>query len=89
MIAFRAETAMAAILRRHMAKEDEARSLVRELLISSADIEPDDFAGTLTIRIHRMTSPAHDEAISALLYELTARKFRHPETGATLIYVLV
>ena len=89
MIAFRAETAMVAILRRHMAKEDEARSLVRELLISSADIEPDDSARTLTIRIHRMTSPAHDKAIAALLHELTAREFRHPDTGAKLVYVLV
>ena len=89
MIAYRAETALVAILRRHMAKEDEARALVRELLISSADIEPDDSAGTLTIRIHRMACPVHDKATAALMEELTERKFHHPETDAKMIYVLV
>jgi len=88
MIAYRAETAMVAILRRHLKKEDEARALVRELFVSSADIDPDEEGKTLTIRIHRMASPAHDEAVAALLAELTARKFRHPETGAIMIYAL-
>ncbi len=89
MIAYRAETALVAILRRHLEKEDEARALVRELMISSADIEPDDSGKTVTIRIHRMASPVHDTAVGALLDELTARQFCHPETGAKMIYRLV
>ena len=71
MIAYRAETAMVTLLRRYLNKEDEARALVRELFVSSADIEPDDFGKTLTIKIHRMASPVHDKAIAALLAELT------------------
>ncbi|MEK6654554.1 MAG: putative transposase, partial [Thermodesulfobacteriota bacterium] len=89
MIAYRAETAMVVILRRHLQNENEARALARELLVSSADIEPDEAAKTLTIRIHRMASPVHDNAIAALLDELTKREFHHPETGAKMIYVLV
>lgn len=89
MIAYRAETALVGILRRNLKKEDEARALVRELLVSSADIEPDDSAGTLTIRIHRMAIPAHDMAIASLLEELTEQNFCHPETGAKMIYELV
>lgn len=89
MIAYRAETAMVAILRRHLKKEDEARALVRELFVSSGDIEPDDAAQALTIRIHRMTNPAHDKAITGLLEELTAQAFCHPESGARMIYKLV
>lgn len=89
MIAYRAETALVAILRRHLKKEDEARALIRELFVSSADIEPNDSAKTLTIRIHRMASPAHDKAIAALLQELTNQNFCHPETGAKMIYALV
>ncbi|MDP2842259.1 MAG: hypothetical protein Q8O06_01295, partial [Acetobacterium sp.] len=89
MIAYRAETALVAILRRHLKKEDEARALVRELFVSAADIEPDNIAKTLTIRIHRMASPAHDLAISALLAELSEQKFCHPETGALMVFVLV
>ena len=89
MIAYRAETALVAILRRHLKNEDEARALVRELFVSSADIEPDNLAGTLTIRIHRMASPVHDKAIAALLGELTEQEFCHPETGAKMIFALV
>ncbi len=56
----RAETAMVVLLRRHLATQAEARALVRELLVSAADIEPDDAAQTLTIRVHRMAKPSHD-----------------------------
>lgn len=89
MIAYRAETALVAILRRHLEKEEEARALIRHLFVSSADIEPNDAARTLTIRVHRMACPAHDKAIAALLEELTKQEFIHPETGAKIIYVLV
>ena len=89
MIAYRAETALVALLRRHLAKEAEARALVRELFVSAADIEPDDVAKTLTIKIHRMASPAHDKAVAALLDDLTLQAFCHPETGARMIYELV
>ena len=89
MIAYRAETAMVALLRRHLSKEAEARALVRELLVSDADIEPDDQARTLTIRIHRMANPCHDKAVTELLNELTLQGFCHPETGAKMIYTLV
>ncbi|MDZ7867307.1 putative transposase [Acidovorax sp.] len=89
MIAYRAETAMVALLRRHLTKEAEARALIRELFVSSANIEPDDLAKTLTIRIHRMANPANDKAISALLNDLTLQDFCHPDTGARMIYTLV
>ncbi len=89
MIAYRAETALVAILRRNLKKEDEARALIRELFVSSADIEPNDAAGTITVRIHRMASPVHDNAITALLEELTKQNFCHPETNARMIYELV
>ena len=89
MIAYRAETALVGLLRKHLANEAEARALIRELFVSSADLEPDDAAGTLTIRIHRMASPAHDRAIALLLADLTQAEFRHPETGHRFIYQLV
>ena len=89
MIAYRAETALVALLRRHLNKEDEARALIRELFVSSADIEPDDLARTLTIRVHRMANPAHDKAIAKLLEEINQEEFHHPETGARMIYSLV
>jgi len=88
MIAYRAETALVALLLPHLRKEEEARALVRELLVSSADIEPDAPSETLTIRIHRMACPAHDHAMAQLLNDLTQLEFRHPETRARMIYTL-
>lgn len=88
MIAYRAETALVGLLRPYLAKEEEARALVRELFVSSADLEPDEKENTLTVRIHRMACPAHDKAVGALLEELTQAAFRHPETGARMIYEL-
>jgi hypothetical protein len=88
MIAYRAETALVGLLRPHLAKEEEARALVRELFVSSADLEPNEQDNTLTIRIHRMACPAHDKAIGALLAELNQLAFHHPETKARMIYEL-
>jgi len=73
MIAYRAETALVGLLRPHLAKEEEARALVRELFVSAADLEPNELENTLTVRIHRMACPAHDKAMSALLAELRKR----------------
>lgn len=89
MIAYRAETALVGLLRTHLTKEEEARALIRELFISSADFEPNETDNTLTVRIHRMTTPAHDKAINALLANLNQLHFRHPETNMQLIYQLV
>ena len=42
MIAYRAETAMAVLVREHMARTDDARALLRELYRSEADLLPDE-----------------------------------------------
>ena len=89
MIAYRAETALVSIIRQHLNKEEEARALIRELFVSSADIVPNPDDRTLTIQIHRMASPVHDRAVNALLEELNQLQFCHPETGDRLIYALV
>ena len=89
MIAYRAETALVGLLRPRLANEAEARALVRELFVSSADLMPDDAARTLSVRVHRMASPVHDRAIAQLLADLTEASFRHPETGHRFIYQLV
>ncbi len=89
MIAYRAETALVSILRQHLAKEDEARALIRELFVSSAELIPDVSSKTLPVKILRMASPVHDRAIAALLEELNLLNFCHPETGDRFIYALV
>jgi hypothetical protein len=75
MIAYRAETTLVGLLRPHLAKEDEARAIIRELFVSDADIEPDQKDNTLHVRIHRMACPAHDKAVSMLLDALNNENF--------------
>ncbi len=72
----------------HSSPKNRARALIRELFVFFADLDPDEKAGTLTVRIHRMAFPAHDKAVGALLNELTQVAFVHPETGARMIYEL-
>ena len=88
MIAYRAETAVVGLLKPHLAKEEEARALARELFVSSADLVPNEQENTLTVRVHRMASPSHDKAIRALFSELNILDFQHPQTNAKLIYEL-
>ena len=85
-IAYRAETALVGLLRRHRNQPEDGRGRIRELFTASADIQPDPGAETLTIRIHRMACPAHDKAIAALLTELTAAEYKHPQTQAKMIF---
>src|ERR1035437_8857541 len=63
MIAYRAESSMASLLREHMARGgDDARALLRQIFQTEADLTPDLAANTLTVRLHHLTQAAHDQA---------------------------
>jgi hypothetical protein len=89
MVAYRAETAMAHTLREKMSRNDDARALLRAVYATEADLLPDEVAGTLTVRLHRMASHSHDEAIAHLCIELNATETVYPGTNLRLIYELV
>ena len=55
MIAYRAETALAGILRQTVSRSDETRALLREIFATEADLLPDEASGTLTVRLHHLT----------------------------------
>jgi hypothetical protein len=88
MIAYRAETSMASLLREHLARGDDARALLRQIFVTEADLTPDLVANTLTVRLHHLTQAAHDQAIEKLLAELTATKTVFPGTNLMLIFKL-
>ncbi len=88
MIAYRAETSMASLLREHLARGDDARALLRQLFVTEADLTPDLAANTLTVRLHHLTQAAHDQAIEKLLAELTATQTVFPGTNLTLVFQL-
>ena len=88
LVAYRAETAMAEIVRDKLSHPDEARALVRELFQSSADLTPDEAANTLHVRIHTLASPRTNLAAQHLLDHLNAAEFTYPGTTMKLIYTL-
>lgn len=89
LIAYRAETAMAAILRESLARDDDARSLLRDLFRSEADLLPDPKQGLLAVHVHPMANPRANLAIAHLLENLNAAEFIYPGTKLKLVYSIV
>ncbi len=86
MIAYRAETSLVSILREHLARSDDARTLVRQIFETEADLLPDHKNKTLTIRIHHLTQAAHDQVLEKLCDALNETQTVFPGTDLTLIF---
>ena len=89
MIAYRAETAMAGIVREELARTDDARSLLRDMFRSEADLGPDTKQGVLRVGVHPMANDRSNRAILHLLDHLNAADFTYPGTNLQLVYNLV
>lgn len=89
LIAYRAETALVQIVREKLRRWDDARALVRQLFQSVVDLRPDPQSQTLTIRLHRLSTAAHDEALSHLCEELSATETAYPGTNLKMVYEAV
>ena len=88
MIAYRAETAMANILRPVIKRPDEARTLLRALYATEADLIPDVKAQTLTVRLHHMANKSADIAIQRICDQLNATETLFPRTSLRLVLQL-
>jgi transposase-like protein len=87
MLAFRAETALVRCLTLNGVRtEDDGWALVREMLLSSADIVPQAEQQRLLVRIHSLANPRHNRALAKLCETLNALEFRYPGTDLTLVY---
>jgi transposase len=86
MIAYRAETALASILREKLARTDDARSLLRDLFCSEVDLTPDLAKRVLEVQVHPMSNPRANRAIAQLLAHLNAAEFMYPGTNLQLVY---
>jgi len=89
MIAYRAETAMAGIVKEKMSRQEDGRNLVRAIYSAEADIVPDKAAGTLTVRLHHLANRMSGETVRHLCEELNATMTQFPGTEMRLIYELV
>ena len=88
LIAYRAETALANIVRGKMSHVDEARSLIQELCRCTADIIPNEMLGVLEVRLHTLANPRSNRAVQHLLDHLNAAEYTYPGTNLRLLYSL-
>jgi hypothetical protein len=90
MVAYRAETAMAILVKDFMARgDDDARSFLREVFNTEADIIPNNEEGTLTVRLHHLANHMSDEAAQSLAKHLTDTETIYPGTNLRLLCELV
>jgi hypothetical protein len=89
MIAYRAETAMAQIIRSQISRKDDARSILRALYANEADLHPDYEQNILRVKLHRLANRATDTAVRYLCAELTETETKFPGTELRLVYELV
>lgn len=87
--AYRAESAVVSILRKHLGHGDEARALAKDIWTHTADLLPDLDAGTLTVRLHHFTNPQASRAVHELLCYLNETQTNYPGTALRLQYELV
>ena len=88
LIAYRAETALVGTVRETLARRDDARALVREILRTTADLRPDLAMKTLTVRLHPLGCALQNAAVHHLADELTATETVFPGTDLRLIFTL-
>ena len=89
MVAYRAETAMANILRETLiTRVDEARTLLCSIYKTEADLVPDYKNKTLTVRLHHLAQQRSDNAAALLCAELTETQTVFPRTGLRMIFEL-
>ena len=88
LIAYRGETSMAPVLREKRSRRDDARSLLRRIYNTEADLIPGLAAKTLTVRPHSLTAASHDAAARHLCDELNATGTIFPDTELRLVYQL-
>jgi len=86
MISYRAETAMANFLRESLTRPDEARTLLRTLYTTEADLLPDLHSKTLTVRLHHLGQRRSDQAIALLCDELNNTATIFPRTDLRMVF---
>lgn len=89
LIAYRAETAMAMMLRPKLGRIEDARPLICELMQLPADLYPDMQNNILHIHIHPPATKANTKAIQQLLRTLNDTQTQYPGTHMTMQYKLI
>ena len=86
MIAYRAETAMTALIIDETIDMPAARTLMQDLYTIEADILPDKENNQLRIRVHGASRPAANKALNKLFKKLNETQTNFPGTTLCLAY---
>lgn len=89
MIAYRAETSMASVLKEYLSDPEDARRLVKRICTGETDIIVDNQNKTLLVRLHHQTCNSQDEAVRKLCEELNATESIFPGTDLRLVYKVI
>ena len=89
MIAYRAESAVASLLAPYLSKsDDEKRMVVKQIIESNADIEPNYQMKTLTITLHSLSANRFNLAANHLAELLNQTETLFPSTNLRMIFKL-
>ena len=91
IIAYRAETAMARIVREklNLHHQDEARALIRDICTTEANLIPDQQAKTLSVELHSLATPKANAIVAHLCAELNETETIYPGTDLCIIFKTV
>jgi len=89
MVAYRAETALANIIRPYMARKDEARSIVRQIFETEANLIPDKENKQLVVELHNLTNDYSDGLVRLICEENNNAEITFPGTEMKIIYKMV
>lgn len=89
MIAYRAETAMANIIRPIMSHPNESRVLLQQIYQTDANIYPDYKSKILTVEIHKLTYWKDDKILHKLCDDLNKTETKFPGSDLTIFYKVV
>ncbi len=88
MVAYRAETAMAAHLKSSTVDTPAARQILLDLFSTEADIIPDTENNILCVQVHGASRPAVNRVLEKLFVTLNEAEVVYPGTDMQLRYGL-
>jgi hypothetical protein len=89
IVAYRAETAMANLIKNQMTSPEQARTLIRRLYQSDADIRVDKDLNFLRVTLHRTNHWTDDKILENLCRQLNQTHTVFPSSNLTLFFNLV
>ena len=89
MVAYRAETAMASTAKEFLSAPDTVRSWIRALMLSPADIVPDEKEKTLEVRVYPLGEERMNRMTAKLMETLNETLTPFPGTDYVLRYTLL